>query len=812
MMPYQIRRAAVIGAGTMGGAIAAHLANVGIPVDLLDIIPRELTPEEEAKGLTLDDPVVRNRIVAGGWEAVLNARPAALYTRENADLVRLGNLEDDFDRVAQADWVIEAIVENLKIKQGLMARLEEVRKPTAIIATNTSGIPIRDIAEGRSEAFRQHFLGMHFFNPPRYLKLLEVIPQADTLPEVVEAMTRFGEDVLGKGVVICKDTPNFIANRLFSEAGSFDLGYAIQNGYSIEEVDNLSGPLIGRPKTGTFRLLDLVGLDVMEHVNTNLYEAIPHDESRELLAQPKVTAIMKQMVQNGWLGNKTQQGFYKMVMVGGQKEFWTLNFETMEHTPPEKVRFDSVGQYRKLEPVGARIKAMTKADDRAGVFIRKAIFNFLTYSARRIPEIADDIVAIDHAVKWGFAHELGPFEIWDALGVAESVGEMEADGFVVADWVKEMLAAGCETFYRYEKGVAVGYYDQQSGGYVSFEEKPRQIEVSVLRAGGNVVEESEDASLIDMGDGIALFTMRTKANTFTLGVIEFAHRVLEHLLADFDGLVIGNTGSMFSAGANLDMQAIQKQAAEAGMPPSQFIEEAFVRRGQEMMMGFRYAPRPVVAAPFQMTLGGGTEIALAADRIVAHAELYIGLVEVGVGLVPAWGGCKEMLRRVVNPVMRIPNGDPLPPLSKVFEQIGLAKVATSAEEAREMGFLAVSDRVVVNQANLLAEAKREARHMADGGYRPPRPEKIYAAGRDLLSAMCTQVYMLRDAGYASEHDALIANKLAWILSGGDLSAPTWVDEQYILDLEREAIVALFQHPKTVERIFHMLSTGKPLRN
>ncbi len=811
-MSYKIRRAAVIGAGTMGGAIAALLANVGIPVDLLDIVPRELMPEEEAKGLTLNDPAVRNRIVRMGWEAILKASPAALYTQENAALVRLGNLEDDFDRLAQADWICEAIVENLKIKQGLMERIDGVRHPTAIVATNTSGIPIRDIAQGRGKGFCEHFLGMHFFNPPRYLKLLEIIPHEKTRPEVLEAMTRFGEDELGKGVVICKDTPNFIANRYLSIAGSFEVAYAVEHGFTVDEVDALCGPLIGRPKTAVFRLLDLIGLDIMGHVNTNLYEATPHDEARDLLRRPKVVELMQTMLENGWLGNKAKQGFYKRVDVDGERQFWTIDFSTMEHAPAQKVQFDSVGKYRKVEPLGERIKAMIGAEDRAGEYLRNAIFNRLSYASLRIPEIADDLISIDNAVKWGFAHEMGPFEEWDALGVAESIEKLEAAGFAVAEWVKEMVSTGHETFYEYKNGVPVGYYQHEAKAYVPFEERPKAIQVAELKAWDRVVEGNDDASIIDMGDGVALFELHTKANTITLGVIEMGYRAIEMLEQDdFNGLVIGNDGSMFCAGANLDMAAIQKQASEQGITPAEVVE-GIINSLQQMALGFRYAQKPVIAAPFQMTLGGGAELSMCADRIVAHAELYMGQVEVGVGLVPAGGGCKELLRRILNPVMCIPNGDPLPPLTKIFELVGLGKVSTSATEARALGFLTPCDRIIVNRDYLLAEAKREALYLYENGYRPPQPEKIYAAGRDVLSAMQTQVFMLNDGGYASDHDALIANKIAWILTGGDLSEPSWVDEQYILDLERQAFVELIQEPKTVERIFHMLQTGKPLRN
>lgn len=806
-MTYHIRRAAVIGAGTMGGALAAHLANVGIPVDLFDIVPRELIPEEEAKGLTLQDPAVRNRIVRESWERILKARPAALYSPEVASLVRLCNLEDDFDRLAEADWICEAIVERLDIKQGLMARLEKVRKPTTIVATNTSGLLIRNIADGHSDEFQQHFLGMHFFNPPRYLKLLEIIPHKKTLPEVLEAMATFGETVLGKGVVFCKDTPNFIANRFLSATLSFDLIYTFESGYTVEEVDALCGPLVGHPKTGLFRLLDLIGLDVMAHVNTNLYDAIPNDETRELLRHPEVHRVMGTMVENGWYGNKVQQGFYKRVdMEDGSKEFWTLDFETLEHTSPAKVRFDSVGAYRKTRPLGARLKAMVEADDRAGAFVRNSAYFRMAYVSRRIPEIADDLASIDKAVKWGFVYEMGPFEEWDALGVAETTEEMEAEGFEVAAWVKDMLAAGFETFYQYDGDVAVGYYDINTKSYVPIEEKPKEIKVAALHAQGREVDGNGDASLVDMGDGVLLFEVHSRANTISPEVYDMGFRALELLETDFDGLVIGNDGSLFSGGANLDMQKLQ----ESGDIVS--AVDRLVQRFQELTLAMRYAPKPVVTAPFDRTLAGGVELALCGHRIVANGELYMGFIEFGVGLIPAGGGCKEMLRRVVNPHMRIDGADPIPVMQKVFEVIGLVKISMSAMEARELGFLGPMDRIVVNRDHLLHEAKAETLYLYNTGYRPPASEKIYAAGRDVLSAMTVQLTMMEDAGWISKHDHKIAGKLAFVLCGGDFSEPTWVDEQHILDLEREAFVALIQEPKTIERIVHMLTTGKPLRN
>jgi len=810
-MSLPIRRAAVIGSGTMGGAIAAHLANAGIPVDLLDIVPRELTEEEQARGLSLDDPAVRNRVVRAGWEATLKARPAALYHERLAERVRLGNLEDDFHRLAEADWIVEVIIERLPIKQELMARIDEVRQPHTIVSTNTSGLSIKAIAEGRSEGFRQHFLGTHFFNPPRYLKLVEIIPHPDTLPEVIDTMTRLMENELGKGVVMAKDTPNFIANRLLSISGAYEVAYAIEHGYTVEEVDALLGPLVGRPKTAVFRLLDLIGLDVMAHVNTNLAEALEGDESADILRNPAVTGVIKALVERGALGNKSGAGFYKRVEQDGKKEFWPLNLETLEYQPPTKVRFDSVGQYRKLEPLGARLKAMVGAEDRAGEYIRATLYNRLAYASRRIPEIADDIVAVDNAIKWGFAHEMGPFEEWDALGVAETVEQMEAAGYEVAGWVKEMLAQGHESFYQYENGVPTAYYDLATQSYQPLASQPKHITVQGLRAEGRVIEEDDDAALIDMGDGILLFEWHSKANTLTPKVMQMGWRALEVLQADFDGMVIGHNGDYFSAGANLDMMAIQQQAAERGVTPAELIGE-MSNEMQQLFLSFRYAPKPVVTAPFDRTLGGGAELTMAGDRIVAHAELYIGQTEVALGLLPAAGGCKELLRRIVNPHMRIENADPLPAMTKVFELIGFGKVSTSAHEAREMGFLSACDRIVTNRDHLLYEAKREARHMADSGYRPPLPEPIYAAGRDVLAAMQTQLYLLNEAGYATDYDRVVGEHIAWVLCGGDLSEPAWVDEQLILDLEREAFVALIQQPKTVERVFHILQTGKPLRN
>ena len=799
-MAFQIRKAGVIGSGTMGSGIAALLAGIGVPVTLLDIPAPDSAPG--------DPPERRSAIVLKNLQALEKSRPAQLYHPDDLNLITPGNLEDDLASLSDADWIIEAVVENLAIKRDLMARLDGVRKPGAIVSTNTSGLSINAIAEGRSEDFQRHFLGTHFFNPPRYLTLLEIIPHDRTDPAVLDFMTVYGERTLGKGVVRCKDTPNFIANRFISVAGTFGVNYALDHGYTIAEVDALTGPLIGRPKTATFRLLDLIGVDIMAHVNQNLVEAIPHDESRDVLNHPGSRALLEAMLERGLLGNKAGQGFYKRVdQPDGSREFWTLNPATLDYEPPQKVRFESVGQFRSIEDTGARIKALVNADDRAGRYLWHLHAFYLTYAARRLGEIVDDIPSIDNANKWGFNHELGPFEIWDALGVEDTIPRMEADGYAVAGWVKDMVAGGCSTFYQRDgDGVVVGVYDPARKTYTPLEKDPRVVVIRDLRAAGKRIEGRAGASLIDMGDGVALLEFHSKANAIDDDIIQMGWRALDRLQADFDGLVIGNEGEHFSAGANIFLIAMLAQQGEWGRI------EAVTRELQNLFQALRYAPRPVVTAPFGMALGGGAEFAMAGARAVAHAELYIGLVEMGVGLLPAGTGCKEMLRRRVNPVMQTPNADPLPHLQQVFEQIALAKVSESARQARDMGFLTPADRIVLNKRHLLAEAKREALHLAAAGYTPPPPQMIWAAGRDALAALRIGVYTMLEGGFATEHDARIANAIAYVLCGGDLSEPGWVPEQVILDLERAAFVELCREPKTHERIAHMLQYGKPLRN
>lgn len=804
-MKYKFQHAVVIGAGTMGAAIAAHLANAGVPVTLLDIVPNKLLPDEEQKGLSLQDKAVRNRIVQQGLERAIKSRPASFFTKDTATLVSIGNLEDDLEVIKSADWVIEAIIENLKIKRSLMARIDAIRSPDTIVSTNTSGIPVTSIAEGLSDGFRQHFLGTHFFNPPRYLKLLEVIPTKDTLPEVVEAISGFAEYRLGKGIVLCKDTPNFIANRLGFGGGAFALDYILANNYSVEEVDAITGPAIGRPKTATFRLIDLVGIDVWEDVGANLAPAIPDDkQAQKYLQSESVNELIHTMVANGWLGTKVKQGFYKEVRTPeGNREFWTINFKTMDYQAPQKVRFESIGKAKDVEDLGEKLRTIISFDDRAGKLVRALTYQGLSYASHCIPEIADMPKPLDDAMRWGFGHEAGPFETWDMLGVEETLPVMAEAGFPAADWVEKMISSGFSTFYQYESGSKIGVYNPNLGKYESVK-RPASL---VLLREQKVVDKNPGATLYDLGDGVACVEFHTKVNALDDDIFNMILEAQDRTLTDFEGLVIGNEADNFCAGgANIAMVVM---AAQMGLWDQL---ESSVKKMQDMNMRSRYFPRPVVVAPAGVTLGGGLEITMYSSRVVASAELYTGATEFAVGVIPAGGGTKEMLRRIVNPAMKTENAEVLPFLQRVFMQIGLAKISMSAEEARQMGILSEDDRVVMNKDLLLAEAKKEVLHMAATGYRPPLPEKVYAAGRDALGALRVAIFMMKEGKYITDYEAHMAEKLANVMTGGELSKPTWVDEQYILDLEREAFISLCGEEKTRQRMVNMLQTGKPLRN
>lgn len=799
-MTYHIHKAVVIGAGTMGAALAAHLANAGVPVTLLDIVPKDVKPEA--------GKAARNKIVDEGLERAKKSRPASFFSSDQVTLVKTGNLEDDFSVIADADWVIEAIVENLKIKQSLMERIDQVRKPTAIISTNTSGIPVKDIADGRSKGFKQHFLGTHFFNPPRYLKLLEIIPTKDTLPEIVEFISWFGEYRLGKGIVLCKDTPNFIGNRMAFGTGAFGLQFIMENGYTVDEVDSITGPLIGRPRTATFRLIDLVGIDVWEHVGSNLAPAIPYDKlGQQYLAADKPNKLIHSMVEKGWLGNKTKVGFYKEVVNSeGKKEFHSLDLVSLEHKPAGKPRFESVKKAKDLETLSERLKVLSAETDKAAALVKALTWQGFQYASSIIPEVSDTPKPLDDAVRWGFMHEAGPFETWDMLGVAETVDLMKANGHPPAAWVEEMLAGGFKSFYQYKGSSKVGVYNVGKKKYVKINIAPGLIFLGNLKGGKKQISSNAGASLYDIGDGVALVEYHTKMNALDDDIFNITVEGLDRVEKDFEGLVVGNEAENFSAGANLFMVVV---AAQQGM--WDMLEQA-VRKLQDVNMRMRYFPKPVVVAPAGMALGGGCEITMHGSRVVAASETYIGLVELGAGVIPAGGGTKEMVRRIVNPAMRTPDVEVLPFLQQVFIQIGQAKVATSAEEARQFKILGPQDRVVMHRDYLLSEAKKEVLHLAGSGYKAPAPELIYAAGRDALAAVQIGAWSFKEGKYITEYEGIIAGKLAQVMTGGDISRAAWVPEQYILDLEREAFLSLCGQPKTQERMWALLNTGKPLRN
>ena len=796
-MDFRIDKVGIVGAGTMGSGIAAHLANIGINVVLLDIVTPGLTEDER------QIPEKRNRLVNKLYGQMAKAKPANFGRSDREKFIVLGNVEDDFDKLGDCDWIIEVIIELLEPKQELMARIEEVRKPGSIVSTNTSGIPVSSIAEGRSDDFKAHFLGTHFFNPARYMKLLEIIPTDQTNKGVLEFMAAFGRNDLGKGVVVCKDTPNFIGNRFFAVAASYSLEYAFSQGYSVAEIDAITGPLIGRPKTATFRLLDLVGLDIMGHVNRNLYEAISEDPYREVLQPKTAAAIMSKMVENGWLGNKSGQGFYKKTFTNGKREFWTLNPETMDYERPEKARFGSVGAVRNKEKLQERLPALLEQDeDKAVSYVRDTLYYNLGYAAYVAPDIAFRLSDIDDAIRWGFGHEAGPFELWDILGVASTVDKMERAGVEVAGWVKEMLERGCDTFYKNGSS-----YDFEQKSYTPTPVDSKITSFEYLREGGNELARNMSASLFDMGDGVGLLQMHSpKINALDPDFFEMAKTALARLETDFDALVIGNQGQDFCIGANI---AVLVMAASQGMWDQ--IDQ-MVLDGQKLFYKLHHAPKPVVTAPHQRVLGGGVELTMAGWGSVADHETYMGFVEVGVGLLPAGCGCMHMLRRKINPVMRTPNADVLPVMEEVFEQLALAKVGTSAWENMELGYLKDEDVINMNSDQRLARAKERALALAASDYKGPEEEKVYAAGRDTRAALNLRLQTYAWAGYASEHDLKIGRKIANVLCGGDISGPTWVDPWHILDLEREAFVSLAGEPLTQARIAHMLEKGKPLRN
>jgi 3-hydroxyacyl-CoA dehydrogenase len=802
-MAFQIKQAAVLGAGVMGSAIAAHLANAGVPSVLLDIVPLELSEEDRRKGLTKDSPPFRNRLAARGVDTALKASPPSFFSARDARLITVGNVEDHLGRIAEADWIVEAVAERLDVKQGLLAKVESHRKPGTLVSSNTSGIPIRALAEGRSQEFRQHFLGTHFFNPPRYMKLLELIPGPETLPEVMQTMAAFGERTLGKGIVLAKDTPNFIANRI----GTFGLFAAmrimIEGDYSVEEVDRLTGPAIGRPKTAMLRTADLVGLDTIAHIATNIAQRLPDDTERTAYAVPPV---VQDLVKRGWLGEKAGQGFYKRVKGKEGSEIFALDYQTMEYRPQRKASFPSLDATQAIDDPSERLRALAYADDRAGRFVWQVLRDTLLYAAARVPEIADGIVSVDQAMRWGFGWELGPFEVWDVLGVEQAAKRIEREGKPLPPLVVKLLGSGDVSFYRKEAGRRYAF-DPATGKQIEIRERPEIILLSALRDRERVVAKNPGASLIDLGDGVACLEFHSKSNAIGPDIVQMMRTSLEVCRERFDALVIGNQGKHFCVGANL--MALLFEAQDEGWDEIDFMVRAF----QSAAMAIKLFDKPVVAAPFAMTLGGGCEVCLHTAKIRAAAETYIGLPEVGVGLIPAGGGCKEMLIRCLEGIPQEVEVDLFPFFRHAFETIAFGKVSTSAKDAQRLGYLRPTDPVTMNQDRLLYEAKQAALAMVADGFTAARPrEDIKVIGERGIAAVETQLYNMRSGGYITDHDELIARKLAGVLAGGKVTPGTAVTEQYLLDLERESFLSLCGERKSQERMQHMLRTGKPLRN
>jgi 3-hydroxyacyl-CoA dehydrogenase len=763
----------------MGSRIAAHFANAGIPALLLDIV--------------LPNQANRSAAALGGLETALKQKPAAFFTPETKSLVTPGNFEDDLAKIRNCDWIVEAVTEKLEIKRALIEKVLKHRKPGSIFSTNTSGIPLESIAEGFPTEFRQHFLGTHFFNPPRYLHLLEMIPGPETLPAVHDHIAEFSDRHLGKGVVPCKDTPNFIANRIGSFLGGTVQNLTVEMGFTIEEVDALTGPLIGLPKSASYRLLDIVGLDVWAHVTKNLYDLVPGDPWRERFVLPPFFA---QMIERGWLGDKTGQGFYKRIGKGDKKEILALDLNTLEYQPSKKARFASVEGVRNIEDLPQRLRALMALNDRAGTFLWRLFSDLVLYSASMVPEISDRVVEIDRAMRWGYANSLGPFELWDALGVPETVARMRQEQRQIPENVEKMLCTGANRFYEapdHDRRPHHEYFDFSANSYKWLEDRPGITVLKDVKHAHGVVKKNGGASLIDLGDGVLCLEFHSKMNSLGDDQISLIRAGVEETSKNFEAMIVANQGENFSVGANLMLVLLAAQEEE-------WEElEAAINRFQQATMLIKYAPKPVVSAPFGMTLGGGCEIAIHSARVQASAETYMGLVEVGVGVIPGAGGTKEMLLRFGS-------------AQKAFELIAYAKVATSAVEARSFGLLRPQDQISMNPERLIDDAKALALAIAPG-YVPSVPRTdVEVGGAEDLALLKTGIYLARQANYISDYDTVVGEKLAYVLSGGPLTGRQTVTEQYLLDLEREAFLSLCGQRKTQERMQHMLKTGKPLRN
>lgn len=801
-MKRRINKVAVIGSGIMGSGIACHFANIGVEVLLLDIVPKEPNEREKAKGLGMGDRAVRNRLVNDSLAAALKSKPSPIYHQKFAQAITTGNLEDDIAKVGEVDWIIEVVVERLDIKKQVFETLDKYRKPGTLISSNTSGIPIKFMSEGRSEDFQEHFCGTHFFNPARYLKLFEIIPGPHTSKEVLDFLGSYGEQFLGKTSVVAKDTPAFIGNRIgiFSIQSLF---HAIQDlDMTIEDVDKLTGPVIGRPKSATFRTVDVVGLDTLVHVANGIRENCKDDERLELFQLP---GFIKTMVDNKWLGSKTGQGFYKKVDgKDGKSEILTLDLGTMEYRSKKSSKFPTLELTKSIERVIERFPVLLEGTDKAGDFYRKSFGALFAYVGHRIPEISDELYKIDDAMKAGFGWEHGPFQIWDAIGLDRGLELIRAEGLEVAPWIQEMKEGGIDSFYTVQEGATL-YYDITKKAMEKVPGQDAFIILDNIRKSREVFKNS-GVVIEDLGDGILNCEFQSKMNTIGGDVLAGLNKALDLAEKDFQGLVVGNQAANFSVGANIGM--IFMMAAE-----QEYDElNGAIKLFQDTMMRMRYSSIPTIAAPHGMSLGGGCELSMHADKVVAAAETYIGLVEFGVGVIPGGGGSKEMALRASDSFRK--NDVELNVLQEYFLTIGMAKVSTSAHEAFDLGILQKGkDIVVVNKDRQIATAKAHAKLMAEAGYtKPLRRKDVKVLGKQALGMFLVGTHSMEAGHYISEHDKKIANKLAYVMAGGDLSEPSLVSEQYLLDLEREAFLSLCTERKTLERIQHMLKTGKPLRN
>ena len=799
-----IRKAAVIGAGNMGAQIAAHLANVGIPSLLMDIVPGELLPEEQSRGLTLQSPAVRNRVTKTLFDRARKLSPAPFFVPEGTGLVRIGNVEDNLAEISDADWVVEAVLERMDLKLALHAKIAALARPDALVTTNTSGLSIAGMVKDLPAEYRRRFFGTHFFNPPRYMRLLELIPTAETDLGLMKSFAEFGEAALGKGIVRAKDTPGFVANRI----GCFDMQKIVwlmlEQGMTIDEVDALTGPVIGRPKSATFRLGDMVGVDLIVQMGRNLREMLKDDP---MIGIFKPVEFVEEMAKRGWWGEKKGQGFYQRVKTDKGREILTLDYKTMEYRPRQKPKWPSLEAASKLEDPVESIRALCAATDQAGTFAWKHLSSVLCYAAERLAEIADDVVTVDNAMKWGYNWELGPFEVWDALGVKASADRLTKEGREVPAVVRDLLASGKGSFYE-ERETQRFFFDLGQRSYAAEIESPKTIHLARLHRANRVVKHNAGASLLDLGDGVACLEFHTKMNVIGGDQLGLLRDSLEEVRKNFLGLVIGNQGPHFSAGANLFLLLMQIQ--------NQDWEEidGMIRAFQKSTSTLRQFEKPVVAACHAYTLGGGCELSMGCDHIVMAAETYMGLPEVGVGLIPGAHGTKEMLIRCTENIIRSDEADYFPGVRHAWETIGMAKVGTSAAEAAKLRYLRASETtIVLNRDWVIGEAKAKVRQMAEQGYRPrPQRTDIPAIGESGFSLCKLALHQMRLGGQISEHDQKVGTKLAYILCGGDLTSLHFVSEQYIMDLEREVFLSLCGEPKTLERIKHTLKTGKPLRN